>query len=89
MSYDSTITIDDDIQQYSVWKAQDVLESALELAPDRVLAALCSWLSHDQLVQFVGDKLVDDWDELRPDGWDATDDDDDEDVDDDDSSEDE
>lgn len=87
MSYDSTITIDDDIQQYSVWKAQDVLESALELAPDRVLAALCSWLSYDQLVQFVGDELVDDWDELRPDGWDDSDDDD-EDVDDD-SSEDE
>lgn len=66
----STIDLDDDLDEYDYDKAQNKLEEIIELAPDRLLECLVSWLSKDQLIQFVGDELVDDWDDLRPDGWD-------------------
>lgn len=88
MPYNAIFEIDDDINEYSYNKAYDVLEQAIELAPERVLSAIAAYLSHDQLIQFVGDELVDDWDDLRPDGWDDEEEDD-EDIEDDDSGEDE
>lgn len=92
IQHPSSIDIDDDIDEYDYDKAQNKLEEAIELVPDHVLNCLVSWLSKQQLIQFVGDELVDDWDDLRPDGWDdedEEDEDEDEDVEDDDSGEDE
>lgn len=83
MGYKSTITIDDDINDYDYTKADDLLRSFVSV--DDLVTNLSTWLSRDQFVQFVGDNYG--WNEIVRD--DLDDDEDDEDIEDDDSGEDE
>lgn len=59
MPYDSVITIDDDINDYDIDKADDLLEQLVD--KDTLLRSIRCWLSHDQFLQFVGDNF----------GWEA------------------
>lgn len=61
--YDSTIPIDDDIDDYDIAKCDDILENFV--TKDALYTALRNWLTEDQYVQFVGDNFG--WDEIRRD----------------------
>ena len=66
MSYDSTITIDSDINDYDIEKADDLLRSFVSV--DDLVTSLRCWLTRDQFIQFVGDNYS--WEEIERDDLD-------------------
>lgn len=72
MSYTSVIVIDDDINDYDIDKADDLLEQLVD--KDTLLRSIRCWLSRDQFLQFVGDNFG--WEEIERDDLHDEDDDD-------------
>lgn len=64
MPYASVIAIDDDINDYDIDKADDLLDLCAD--KNSIISALRSWLSRDQYIQFVGDNFG--WEEIERDG---------------------
>lgn len=78
MPYASTITIDDDINDYDIDKADDLIRNFSTV--DILVTNLRCWLSREQFLQFVGDNYS--WEEIERDDLHDDEDDDENDYDD-------